>query len=288
MLRQLLPARTALVVQDHGSRVDDIDVARPIPSLRQAVRRAALRAPDGFLFTAREQADDWLQAGLMSWRQRVYEVLEASTTLREVPRDAARALTGGGGGSPAALWVGRLNDNKDPLTVLDGFERAVDHIPQATLTMIYASDDLLPAVRERVLSSAALGSRVRLVGRVPHTSLAAFYSAADIFVLGSRHEGSGYALLEACACGAIPVVTDIPSFRAITARGSIGALWGPGDANGLTRALLEVANRDLNISRMRVTEHFNGELSWPVVGRNAMRIYREVVRPRHAAVGLAS
>src|SRR5438876_111648 len=56
-----------------------------------------------------------------------------------------------------------------------------------------------------------------MLGHVLHFRLAAFYSAADLFVLGSHDEGSGYAVLEACACGASPVVTDIPSFRRMTA-----------------------------------------------------------------------
>ena len=64
------------------------------------------------------------------------------------------------------------------------------------------------------------------LGRLPHERLAAYYSAADIFVSGSHREGSGYALIEAMACGAIPCVTDIPSFRAIT--GGCGALLAGG------------------------------------------------------------
>ena len=80
-------------------------------------------------------------------------------------------------------------------------------------------------------ASPALARRVRLVGYVPQEKLPAYYSAADIFVLGSHHEGSGYALIEACACGAVPVVTRIPPFRAITGDGARGALWPPGDAD---------------------------------------------------------
>ena len=48
----------------------------------------------------------------------------------------------------------------------------------------------MPAVRRRVSDSPALARSVRLVGRVPHRQMAAFYSAADLFVLGSAHEGS--------------------------------------------------------------------------------------------------
>ena len=57
--------------------------------------------------------------------------------------------------------------------------------------------------------------------------------AADVFVLGSHREGSGYSLIEALACGLPPVVTDIPSFRSLTAAGAVGALWPCGDARAL-------------------------------------------------------
>jgi hypothetical protein len=38
--------------------------------------------------------------------------------------------------------------------------------------------------------------------------------------------------MEACACGAVPVVTSIPTFRLLTGNGSVGALWSLDDADG--------------------------------------------------------
>src|SRR5712664_1923808 len=208
-LRRALPARAAIVAQDHGGAEPG---RRPVRWMKQ---RIGLRTADAFLFSAPEIAKPWQAARLIAPWQPVYAVMESSTTVRPLPRDAAR-LSSGVTGSPALLWVGRLNANKDPLTVLDGFERSLSALPAATVTMIYTSEDMLPAVRERIARSAVLKERVRLVGTVPHARLPAFYSAADLFVLGSHHEGSGYALMEACACGAVPVVTDIPTFRLIT------------------------------------------------------------------------
>ena len=222
-----------------------------MPADRQAsrccsrtLRRWGLRGVDAFLFTAAEQAAPWRAADVIRRQQPVHEVLEASTTLRPMARAAAREASGIEG-SPALLWVGRLNANKDPLTVLDGFERMIAPHPDASLTMVFGSDELLPHVQRELSASPALGRRVRLVGYVPPARLPAYYSAADIFVLGSHHEGSGYALIEACACGAVPVVTSIPAFRAITGNGARGALWPPGDDAGLAHALLEIASRDL-------------------------------------------
>ena len=48
--------------------------------------------------------------------------------------------------------------------------------------------------------------RVRLTGSVPHSSLNAYYSSANVFVFPSLVEGFGLVLLEAMACG-IPIIT---------------------------------------------------------------------------------
>ena len=178
------------------------------------------------------------------------------------------------------LWVGRLNANKDPLTILEGFAQALARLPGAVLTMIYDGDELLAAVRARLLTSPTLSARVRLVGRVPHPLMPAFYSAADLFVVGSHHEGSGYALIEACACGLVPVVPSIPTFRVLTAGGSLGALWQPGDAASFARALVEVGQRNLTAARAQVGAHFDRSLTWSAVGRRAMAIYQDLVTRR--------
>jgi glycosyltransferase involved in cell wall biosynthesis len=273
LLRRALPRAVAVVVQDHANAVP-----RSF-SFKGAVRRRLLGAADAFLFTSTEQALPWQSNGFIADKQRVYSVLESSTTLKPMDRDTARSISRTEG-RPSILWVGRLNSNKDPMTVLQGFERALELLPDAVLTMVYGEDDLLPAVRRRVSESPALARSVRLVGRVPHDQMAAFYSAADLFVLGSAHEAAGYSLIEACACGVVPVVTTIPSFRAITATGTIGVLWPHGDAARCAQAIVDAAGRDLAEERRRVLTHFDHHLSWPVVGACALRIYRDVCAAR--------
>jgi glycosyltransferase involved in cell wall biosynthesis len=281
LLRQALPATSALLLQDHGS----LPPVRQEPyalGFRRALRRVAMGAADAICFTAAEQAAPWRHAGLLRRRQRVVELLEASTTLHPVPRDAAR-VSRGMDGDPSVLWVGRLNTNKDPLTVLEGFALAAETLPAARLTMVYGDSELLWQVEERLRRTPTLAARVQLIGRIDHAAMADFYSAADIFVLGSHHEGSGYALLEACACGAVPVVTNIPAFRAITANGSLGPLWNPGQPSSLSRALAETAQRDLTALRARVLAHFHRRLSWPAVGRQAIDVYTNVAARRRRA-----
>jgi glycosyltransferase involved in cell wall biosynthesis len=274
-LRRALPERTAIVLQDHGG-------AEPARHrLRRLHHRIGLGVADAFLFSARDLAIPWQNAHLIAPRQDVYAVMESSTTMRPLTWDEAR-MKSGVIGSPSVLWVGRLNANKDPLSVLDGFERTLTHLPEAHLTMVYNSEDWLPQVQARIARSESLSARVHLRGHIAHGQLAAFYSAADLFVLGSHHEGSGYALIEALACGAVPVVTGIPSFRVLTGDGAVGALWPAGDAVAFADALIRCGARDLAASRAGVLEHFENVLSWPAIGRQALSIYADVLARRGA------
>ena len=81
--------------------------------------------------------------------QRIVEVVESGTTLRHVER--ARAETAiGVSGNPMILWVGRLTTNKDPLTVLDGLERALPSLPDARVVMVFGDDTLIDAIMRSI------------------------------------------------------------------------------------------------------------------------------------------
>lgn len=267
-LRAVLPPTTALVMQDHkdGIKAD---------ALRRWLYRTGLRGVEAFLFTAPALALPWQKAGVIQPHQSIYTLAEGSANLQPLPREGARALSGVQG-NPALLWVGRLNANKDPLTVLAGFEQALPALPEAELTMLYTEADLLPEIEQRLRAAPALARRVHLRGQIPYEQMPAFYSAADFFVLGSHVEGTTLALMEASACGLVPIVTDIPAFRALTAEGRLGALWPPGNSGALASALIQMSQCDLTPRRANITAHFEANLSWPALGRRALDIYRTV------------
>jgi glycosyltransferase involved in cell wall biosynthesis len=147
--------------------------------------------------------------------------------------------------------------------------------------MVYGSAELEPAVRAAIEfgpHAALLKSRVALAGFVPHDAIDLYYEAADVFVQGSRREGSGYAALEALACGVVPVLTDIPSFRWLTDDGRVGALWRAGDPASLAGALANVASQPITGMRTAARELFDRRFSWGAIGRRATAIYRERCR----------
>jgi glycosyltransferase involved in cell wall biosynthesis len=266
----MLRRRSAILVRDHGGFEVHSSSFRTWRG--RAFYRFGLRAADGFLFTSRDQADPWLRAGIFVGNGVIHEVPEASTDLASWPLTAGNELRLPG--RPSLLWVGRLDANKDPLTILDGFAMAAAALPDAALTLVYGDDQLLAEVKSRIARSPVLGSRVHLRGRIERNALPRLYATADVFVLGSHHEVACFSLIEALSFGVVPVVTDIPPFRRLTDEGRLGALFPPGNAAQLARALERLRGADFASQRRAVRAHFERELSWSAIGARALEVYR--------------
>lgn len=268
--RQSVQAPARIVAQDHGGW----DPAGGSAWVRWMVRRG-LSVVDAVLVSSPGHASAWRAASAVPPNVHLADVMEASTSLRPMPISQARAVSSITG-SPAILWVGRLTRNKDPLTMIEGFAQFVRMHPDATMSMVFTDDTLAGEVRDRIHRDPRLPSRVRMVGVVPHNQMAAYYSAADIYVSASLREGSGYAAIEAMACGAAPVLTDIPSFQVLTDNGRVGALWRVGAPESLCDALVKVVAEPRQALRTRVMDRFNSALSWDVLGRRALQVYAEI------------
>lgn len=276
-LKALAPA-TPIVLQDHASR--------PPRIWRRASWRRANSVASGIAFCALEQARPFTEAGLIGPQTRVYEIPESTTHFSPGDRKEARRVTGIEG-SPAVLWVGHLDTNKDPLTVLEAIARAARVLPGLRLYCYYGNAPVLSNVQERIAKDPELRDRVQLVGRVPHERIEWLMRAADLFILGSHREGSGYALIEALACGLPPVVTDIPSFRALTGSGKVGMLWPPEDPDAASAAVQSMADRLGPERRASVRTHFERELSPLALGLKLAAMYEDVLQ-RSGATMLAT
>jgi glycosyltransferase involved in cell wall biosynthesis len=257
-----------VLVQDHMDKL-------PRPS-RRALHRWGYGRVAGVAFTDAEMARPFVEAGVLPAQTPVFEVLESSTRFTPGDADAARAAAGIHG-DPCLVWIGRMTEAKDPFTVLDAFERAAPGLPDARLWMAYGDAPLLAEVRARIGGSAMLHERVRLLGRVSHARVQELLRGADLYLSASRREGSGYALLEALASGAVPLLTDIPAHRRITRGGAVGGLYPCGDAPALAALLAEHAARPRAAERARAREHFDRHLSFAVVGRELADAYARLV-----------
>ncbi len=263
--------RVPILAQDHASY--------PPSGLRRRLHRWGFHDLSAVAFTAREQAQPFVDAGILRSDLPVFEVVEGSSCFTPGDQAAAREKCGLVG-APCLLWVGRLDGNKNPLTVLDAVDHVLPEMPDLRLWCLYSEAPLLDAVRARLQSSRRLREAVHLVGKVPHHKVEDFYQAADFFVLASRREGSGFSLIEALACGTTPLVTAIPSFRKITGDGEVGELFPVGDARTLARLLSEWARRDGPRLRQSARRHFEQHLSYDAIGRQLLNAYEALLRGR--------
>jgi len=277
-LRLMLRKKTAIIIQDHKSP----------GGIKRLFYSFLNLCADGFFFTSTEQGMEWLRRKKQF--HKIMPVMEGATFFNFETRDADRQLRycdratarnkTGIAGSPVFIWVGRLDNNKDPLTVLDGFELLLQKHQNATLYMIYSADGLLNQVKSKIDHSSLLKSRVHLAGKIEHDELEAHYNSADYFLLGSHYEGSGYALSEAMSCGCIPVVTDIPSFRMMTNEGRLGALWQTENKESFPEAAMLAMNKPLEREANTCIEFFENKLSFDAIARIAKVHYQKAVESR--------
>jgi glycosyltransferase involved in cell wall biosynthesis len=260
-LARALP-KVPVLLQDHGSV--------PPTGWRRRAWRWALHRTSGAAFTVKPQAEPWMEARVLGRDVPVFEALESSTTFSIGDRDEARRATQMFG-DPCVLWTSRLNENKDPLTMLSAFEIAARTLADARLWCCFGEAPMLDAVRRRIAESDVLRERVVLVGTRPHAEMEQRYRAADFYLQTTHREAAGYSLIEALACGATPIVTDIPPSRRIV--GEAGSLTPVGDADAMARAMIDWARRDRDTLRHNARARFEEALTFESIGRDLRKTY---------------
>lgn len=263
VLQWLKPKQTKLIIQHHAEK----PFAHPV---KRWFQKMAYSKADAFLFASLALAKPYLDYGIIQDKARLHEVMEGSTLFKPLPKQEARAKLNISDGT-IFLWVGRLDANKDPLTVLKAMRLFKDAGNQFKLYMIYGTNELEEQVKTYI-HQQDLQEHVVLIGKTEHAVLESWYSAADYFVAASYHEGSGIALCEAMACGCIPLVSNIPSFATMTEQGRYGLLFEPGNEQELFEKFSSLDRMDKPGMRTSVIQHFQQHLSLDAIGKHFLTI----------------
>lgn len=262
-LHWLLGKKIKIIIQNHAEK--------PFAGLKKYLQRLADRYIHAYLFASREMGEDWVRRGNLASVEKIHEVMEVSSVFYPVDRPLARSKTKAIG-NPFFLWVGRLDQNKDPLTVIKAFLKFIKVEPLARLYMIYHTEELLNDIKDILKQHADGNNAIQLVGRVPHDDMLYWFNSANFIISGSHYEGSGAAVCEAMSCGCIPVVTDIFSFRMMTANGKCGLLFEAGNEDALFAALKQTVQIDVQAMQNKVMEQFRNELSFDAIAGKIQRI----------------
>ena len=255
LLRFKLGNKVKIILHNHAER--------PFAGIKKYLQRIADRYVDAYLFASRGMGMEWVEKGNMASADKLHEVMEVSSVFSPMDKAEAKTKTGVTG-DLVFLWVGRLDANKDPLTVVRAFLKFAETKQTARLYMIYHTDELLAEIRA-VLDDSANRDSITLIGKVPHEELQDWYNSADIILSGSHYEGSGTAVCEAMSCGCMPVVTDILSFRMITDNGRCGLLYEPGNETSLLLALKLTCEIDLRKKQELSLQYFRETLSFEAI-----------------------
>ena len=251
-LRLLLGKKVVITAQHHGEK--------PSNGIKRWFQKKADKCINLYFFTSADIAVEWVENKIISKLNKCVEVLEASTFFKPYNKNLSKKRLWLSG-TDNFLWVGRLNKNKDPLTVLMAFRNYLLLNEKAKLYMVFQTAELIEEV-ESFINDNNLHDSIKLLGKIKPTELEYWYSAADFFISGSHAESCGFALLEAMACGCIPVVTDIPSFNKITLGNEYGLLYKPGNPFSLLQILSQLEYiSGYNLSE-KIKNHFNERLSF--------------------------
>jgi len=253
---RLLLNKSARIIVHHHAEV-------PFKGLKKYIQQLADKCTDAFLFASMQMGIDWVNKRNIADAKKIHEVMEVSSIFYPIKKAAAKLKTGASG-SPIFLWVGRLNENKDPLNVVSAFLKYAAINTNARLYMVYHTDELLGEVK-KMLDKSPAKNNVILTGKVPRADMLYWFSSADFFISGSHYEGSGTALCEAMSCGCVPIVTDIDSFRMITDNGNCGLLYEAGNEEALLSVLIDTKKMDTATKQNAALAYFKSNLSFDAI-----------------------
>ncbi len=133
------------------------------------------------------------------------------------------------------VYAAGISPHKNVETLIEAFARLQ---PACRLVIVgelegsYLSSSSSVSAR---IKSLSLESTVLLPGFISDEDLASLYSAAVVAVVTSLSEGFGLPAVEAAACGAATILSDLPAHRETLGEASI--FFPPGDVSALAAAL---------------------------------------------------
>jgi len=155
--------------------------------------------------------------------------------------------------------VGRLSNQKDPITMINAFEIVSKKFPEAYLVLV-GDGPLKVKIIDRI-KKLKLKNRVHLTGNKSNPW--DVYHSIDLFIMSSIYEGLGRSITEALSCGVPVVCTAVEGVPEIIKDSITGTLVPPREpielADGIIRSLqnMKVAKRKAAEGRKFVQDNFD-------------------------------
>lgn len=175
------------------------------------------------------------------------------------------------------LSVGTIEPRKNLQTLIQAFAeilRTTQHQPQLVIAgkTGWLMDDFFSLPK-----SAGLEDKVCFTGYVSDADLRALYSSCSVFVYPSKYEGFGLPPLEAMACGAPVVTSDIPVMRETV--GKAAKLVNPSSVQDLAGAIVTLLDDKQARGRLSVLgqEHAQS-FTWAQTATKTLEVYEQALQ----------
>ncbi len=142
--------------------------------------------------------------------------------------------------------VGRLSNQKDPITMIEAFCIVIKRFPNAHLTLV-GDGELLDEILIKI-DQLQLNGRVHLTGN--KNDPWKIYHSLDLFIMSSIYEGLGRSITEALSCGVPVVCTSVEGVPEIVRDNETGILVPPKDPGALATGIINSLNDMDNAKKM--------------------------------------
>ena len=200
-------------------------------------------------------------------------------------RDEAKASLGLSG-RRVILFVGRLQPLKQPdvavRAVAELMRRDPALVGEVMLVVLGGPSGrggVQPESLAKLAADLGIADALRLEGAIPHDELPRYYRAADAVLIPSRSESFGLVAIEASACGAPVVASDVGGLG-VTVRDGVTGLLVPSFepvayADAMWRVLSDPA---LSAAMGSAGSHFARRFDWRRASLDLLAVYEELVQ----------
>lgn len=173
------------------------------------------------------------------------------------------------------LVVSTLEPRKNFKLVIDAYLRLDKKIKERYPLVIVGMNGWEMSQFDKDLEMLKRQGYLRLPGYVPNEDLPLLYSAAKLFLYPSFYEGFGLPPLEAMACGAPVITSNVSSLPEVV--GDAGFMVSPDDAVGLSEKILELVEDDeLAESLSNRSVERAKSFTWKRCAEQTMAVYRRI------------
>jgi len=209
--------------------------------------RAVSRRADALIFISTSTKADWRRYFPKSSKPSFVIPMGKGPAYRPDidPCEIDRTTLKHGITQPYILYIGTIEPRKNLPRLVAAFAQLAESFPAHRLVIAGMKGWMYAELYEKV-KSLHLQSRVIFTGFVPEEDKPGLLAGAEVFVYPSLYEGFGIPVLEALACGAPTLTSNISSLPEVA--GDAAVLVNPEEiddiANGLQKLLTNSALRD--------------------------------------------